>query len=104
MTSECQNCCISGEQMSDFSHSKQDCLSVEGKLPACVYMYIHLCSYNLDFHSVTWILDLELDIMKMYLHIDPIEELISVRQSEFILWYCASEGEVRVYRAISKQR
>jgi len=33
------------------------------------------------------------DICK-YFGVDPIEELISVRQSKFIVKYCASEGDV----------
>ena len=41
------------------------------------------------------------DICK-YFGVDPIEELISVRQGKFISRYCASEGDV--YRAISKLR
>ena len=41
------------------------------------------------------------DICK-YFGVDPIEKLISVRQSKFILRYCASEGDV--CRTISKLR
>ena len=41
------------------------------------------------------------DICK-YFGVDPIEELISVRQRKFISRYCASEGDV--CRAISKLR
>ena len=41
------------------------------------------------------------DICK-YFGVDPIEELISVRQSKFILRCCASESDV--CRAISKLR
>jgi len=41
------------------------------------------------------------DVCK-YFGVGPIEELISVRQSKFILRYCASEGDVS--RAISKLR
>jgi len=45
--------------------------------------------------------DVYIDICK-YFGIDPIEEVITVRQRKFILRYCAAEGDV--CRAISKLR
>ena len=39
------------------------------------------------------------DICK-YFDVYPIEELISVRQSKFILRYCASEGDVGRYSKV----